>query len=79
VLLRALLRSRGPAFAVYVSAGAFAAIHLLDPNAWLAVPMLFVLGVVLGKQAVSTGRLGMPLLTHMAFNGLSVAALLLAG
>lgn len=76
VLLRALLVRRGPDFATYVSAGVFASIHLLDPNAWLVVPVLFVLGVVLAKMTISTGRLGRALLTHMAFNLLAVAALL---
>jgi membrane protease YdiL (CAAX protease family) len=75
-LLRALIVRRGESFATYVSASVFAAIHLLDPNAWLVVPVLFLLGIVLAKQATSTGRLARPILTHAAFNLLAVGALL---
>jgi len=77
VLLRALIVRRGPRFATYVSALSFAALHLLDPNAWLAVPVLFVVGVVLAKQAIRTGRLARPFLTHVAFNLVAVASLFL--
>ncbi len=78
VLLRALIVRRGAAFATYVSAAAFAGLHLLDPNAWLAVPALFVVGVVLAKQAITTGRLARPFLTHAAFNLVAIASLFLA-
>jgi len=78
VLLRALILRRGARFATYVSAASFSALHLLDPNAWLAVPVLFVVGVVLAKQAISTGRLAKPFLTHVAFNLVAVASLFLA-
>ena len=75
VLLRALIVVRGPRFATYVTAVAFAALHLLDPNAWLVVPVLFAVGVVLAKQAISTGRLARPFLTHAAFNLIAVGSL----
>ena len=77
VLLRALILRRGATFATYVSAAAFASLHLLDPDAWLAVPVLFVVGVVLAKQAIATGRLAKPFLTHAAFNLVAVASLFL--
>ncbi len=77
VLLRALIVRRGATYATYVSALAFAALHLLDPNAWLAVPVLFVVGVVLAKQAIATGRLARPFLTHAAFNLVAIASLFL--
>ncbi len=32
------------------------------------MPGLFVIGIVLGVAAVRTGRLGMAVLIHMAFN-----------
>jgi membrane protease YdiL (CAAX protease family) len=78
ILLRALLVRRGPQFATYVTAGVFAGIHLLDPSAWLVVPVLFVFGVLLAKITISSGRLSRALLAHMAFNLLAVAALFLA-
>jgi membrane protease YdiL (CAAX protease family) len=76
VLLRALTARWGPRAAVWGSAAAFAGIHLLDPEAWLAVPLLFVVGVVLARQAVSTGRLARPVVIHIAFNLVSVLAVL---
>jgi membrane protease YdiL (CAAX protease family) len=77
-LLRALLRDHGRAWAVYGSSGAFAAIHLLDPQAILVVPVLFVVGIVLARQRLATGRLAKPILTHAGFNLLSVLALFVA-
>ena len=73
-LLRALLTRWGTRAATYWSAAAFAAIHLLDPNARLVVPILFIVGVVLAKQAIGTGRLARPFITHAAFNLVAVAA-----
>jgi membrane protease YdiL (CAAX protease family) len=78
VMLRALLVSSGPRAATYATAAVFAALHLLDPNAWLVVPLLFALGVVLAKQAISTGRLAMSFFTHAAFNLVAVVALFAA-
>lgn len=78
VLLRALLARRGPTFAITVSSAAFAGLHLLDPQAWMVVPLLFALGVVMARQAVATGRLARPFLTHAGFNLVSVAALFVA-
>jgi len=77
VLLRALVVRRGPGFAVWVSAAVFAVMHLaFDAGAWFAVPALFVLGLVLGRQAITTGRLARPIITHAAFNLVSVASVL---
>ena len=77
VLLRALIVSRGRRFATYVSAAVFAAIHLLDPNAWMVVPILFALGIVLAKVTISTGRIAQAVFTHMAFNLVAVGSLFL--
>ena len=78
VLLGALRRTRSDRFAVVVSAAVFAGVHLLDPNAVLAVPFLFVTGIVLGKSVVATGRLGRAIAIHAGFNGVTVLALLAA-
>ncbi|OFW66133.1 MAG: hypothetical protein A2Z12_02550 [Actinobacteria bacterium RBG_16_68_21] len=75
VLLRALLVRHGPRVAVWVSAIAFAAIHLLDPNAWVVAPLLAVLGLVMGNQVVRTGRLGRSVAIHAGFNLVTVVAL----
>jgi membrane protease YdiL (CAAX protease family) len=71
ILLRALL-PRGRAFAIGVSGAVFGLVHLLDPQAWFAVPFLAALGVVLGYQTVRTGRIGMAIMTHGAFNLVTV-------
>jgi membrane protease YdiL (CAAX protease family) len=78
ILLRALARRFANGVAVVISAAVFAAGHLLDPNALLAVPALFVMGLVLARQVVSSGRLGGALATHAGFNLLSVLFLFLA-
>lgn len=75
ILLPALLR-RGERFAVWVSAGLFAALHLVDPNAAFSVPFLFVLAVILGNEVMRTGRLGRPVAIHAGFNLVTVFALI---
>lgn len=75
ILLRALERSRGSRYAVVVSSLAFAALHLLDPNAIVAVPFLFVLGIVLARQVRATDRLGRGIAIHAGFNLVTVLAL----
>jgi membrane protease YdiL (CAAX protease family) len=75
VLLRGLLARHGRRFAVWASAGAFAALHLLDPGAWLVAPLLTVLGVVMGNEVVRTGRLGRSVAIHAGFNLVTVLAL----
>lgn len=78
VLLGALERSRVSRYAVVVSAGAFAALHLADPSAVLAVPFLFVLGWVLGNEVKRTGSLGRAVAIHAGFNLVTAVALLSA-
>lgn len=78
VLLRALVR-RYPGWPASIgSAAAFALGHLLDTNAGLAVPALFVMGLVLARQVQSSGRLGGAVATHVGFNLLSVLLLFFA-
>jgi len=74
IVLRAIQRSRGDRVAIVGSAAAFAALHLIDPNALLAVPFLFVLGLALGRQSVRTGRIGRAVATHAGFNLVTVLA-----
>lgn len=76
ILLRALLH-RGRRFAIGVSGVVFGLVHLLDPNAWVAVPFLAALGVVLGYQTVRTGRIGMAIMTHAGFNLVTALVVLL--
>lgn len=75
VLLGALRRTRGDRFAVVGSAAGFALLHLLDPAALLAVPFLFVVGVVAGRAVITTGRLGRAVAIHAGFNLVTVVAL----
>ncbi len=75
VLLGALQQTRSDRFAVVTSAGVFASIHLLDPNAILAVPFLFLAGIVMGRALIETGRLGRSIAIHVGFNGVTVLAL----
>lgn len=75
VLLRAVLARWGERAAVYGTAVAFGGFHLIDPNAAVAVPALIVVGIVLARQAVTTGRLARAFFTHVGFNLVSVMAL----
>jgi len=78
VLLRALAR-RYPGWPATVgSAAAFALAHLLDANAGLAVPALFVMGLVLARMVQASGRLGGAVAAHAGFNLLSVLLLFIA-
>lgn len=78
VLLQALAR-RYPGWPATVgSAAAFALAHLLDANAGLAVPALFVMGLVLARMVQASGRLGGAVAAHAGFNLLSVLLLFIA-
>jgi membrane protease YdiL (CAAX protease family) len=75
VLLR-VLESRGRTPAIVLSSLVFAAVHLLDPGAILAVPFLFVLGIILARRTLDTGRLGGAMALHAGFNLITGAAIL---
>jgi membrane protease YdiL (CAAX protease family) len=77
VLLARLRRGLGPAASVAISAALFSCIHLIDPDAAFVVPGLFVIGLVLGWQALRTGRIGLSIMTHAGVNLLAAIALLL--
>ncbi len=64
LLQGALVRRVNDAVAVVAVAAFFALIHFR----WVEFPGLFVFGVILGVCALRTGRLGMGIVAHMAFN-----------
>lgn len=76
VLLRGLRNRYGPGPAVVGSAGAFAFVHLLDPNLLLAIPLFFALGLVLGYAVIRTNRLGRAVMIHAGFNLVTVVVVL---
>jgi membrane protease YdiL (CAAX protease family) len=76
VLLSRIRRDVSAHAAVAISAAVFAGIHLIDPNAIFAVPGLFVIGVVLGYQALHTERIGLTIATHAGVNLLAAIAIL---
>ncbi len=80
-LLRALLRRTTPAWAAFVSALLFAAVHpLASPTigSLIAVPALFVLGLVSAGLAIRTGNLSASILLHAGFNLLTAVSVLAA-
>jgi uncharacterized protein len=80
-LLRALQRRMTPAWAAFVSALAFAAVHpLASPTigSVIAVPGLFALGLVAAVLAIRTGNLSVPILLHAGFNLLTAVSVLAA-
>jgi membrane protease YdiL (CAAX protease family) len=77
-LLRSLLRRLTPDRAVFLTAVVFGAVHLLgDPSvgSLIALPVIILLGVVSGYQAVKTGNLSRSVMLHMGFNALTVVLL----
>jgi membrane protease YdiL (CAAX protease family) len=77
-LLRELLRKTTPGWAVFVSAVVFGLVHVIgDPSvgSLIALPVIVLLGLVCGYQAVRTGDLCRPIMLHMGFNSLSAVLL----
>jgi membrane protease YdiL (CAAX protease family) len=74
LLQRSLLRKMGAVPAVAISSFVFALTHFQ----LLQFPALWAFGAVLGVLAVRTGRLGSGILAHMAFNAVTVIALVLS-
>ena len=80
-LLRALQRRMTPAWAVFVSALAFAAVHpLLSPSigSVIAIPGLFALGLLSAALAIRTGNLSASILLHAGFNLLTAVSVVVA-
>ncbi len=72
MLLGRLVKSMSRRNAVLISSAVFALTHLLDPNAILVVPGLFLVGLALGYLALRAGNIGLPIFAHMGTNGLAV-------
>jgi len=72
LLQRSIVRRFSPGIGVAVTALVFGVSH------WevLQFPALVAFGAVLGVMAVRTGRLGPSIVAHLAFNAVTVAALL---
>lgn len=66
-------------WAVIVQAIAFAAIHLLDPNAIAVIPGVFLIGLALGFAAVKSRDLSLPIFIHAGVNLLAAALLVFGG
>jgi len=78
LLLRGLLRRMEPGMAVFLSALIFGLVHVFgDPSVGtlIALPVIILLGVVSGVQAVRTGELSRSILLHMGFNALTAVLL----
>ena len=75
MLLGRLVKSMNRHWAAAISAIAFGATHLLDPNAFLVVPGLIIVGLVLAYVAYYSKNLSLPIFVHMGVNGLAVLLL----
>jgi membrane protease YdiL (CAAX protease family) len=75
LMQRSLQRRFGDSTAVVVTALVFGLSHFQ----LLQAPGLVIFGVVVGVLALRTGRLGPSIAAHVAFNMVSVVALLVAG
>lgn len=80
-LLRGLMRRTTPGWAALGSAAAFAAVHpLASPTigSVIAVPGLFVLGLVSAGLAIRTGNLSASILLHAGFNLLTAVFIIVS-
>ena len=72
-LLRGLLRRASPPVAIFVSALAFALVHVIgDPGTGYYVAAFLLLGLVSGWRAWRTGSLSQSIALHAGFNLLAV-------
>lgn len=76
IILRAALRRMQAPNAVLVSGASFAALHLLDPTTFPALPALLALGTFSAVVALRTGSLSRSILLHSGFNLLGAIQLL---
>jgi membrane protease YdiL (CAAX protease family) len=76
IAVNAWERERGTRFAVVASAVLFGAAHVLG-GSWLALPSIFLLGLVLAGAYVVTRSLPMVVGVHATFNCLSLAVIFL--
>ncbi len=78
-LLQPAIRAMaGPWAGILISGALFTMLHIpRGPESggatWLAIPTLAVLSLALGIARERTGRLGVPIVMHIAFNALNVA------
>ncbi len=72
--LRALAR---PGIAAFVSAAVFSLMHL-EPGNPVALPVTFLLGLVLADLAERTGGLTAPIAMHACYNGAQVLVMLMS-
>jgi len=72
LLQQGLERSMNPTIALVVTAAVFAAIHLQP----IEFPGLFAFALVLGWTYRKTQRLGLPIVSHMAFNASGLFAVM---
>jgi membrane protease YdiL (CAAX protease family) len=68
-----LVQGFGISVGVFVTALLFALIHLAP----VEIPGLFVFALVLGIARQKTGALGLPIVTHLAFNATGLSLVLL--
>jgi membrane protease YdiL (CAAX protease family) len=76
IAVNAWERERGTRFAVVGSAVLFGAAHVLG-GSWLALPSIFLLGLILAAAYVATRSLPLVVGVHATFNCLSLAVIFL--
>ncbi|MEL6499560.1 MAG: type II CAAX endopeptidase family protein [Planctomycetota bacterium] len=77
LLQPAIRATAGPWAAILISGALFTMLHIpRGPDSggatWLAIPTLTVLALALGIARERSGRLGVPIVMHIAFNALNV-------
>lgn len=75
-LQSALLRATGRAgLSIVLTTTVFTLMHVVGSTSvpWYSLPAIAVLGLSMGVAFEKTGRLGVPIVMHVLFNGLNVA------
>jgi len=67
--------ANGPAFAIFITSAIFALIHMQP----LAMPLLFLTGVVMGYIRYRTKSLVMPIAIHVVMNAIGITLILVTG
>jgi membrane protease YdiL (CAAX protease family) len=70
----AIVRRLGPVAGIGISGLLFGAVHF----SWIELPALWLVGIVFGWLAWSTGRLGPAIVGHITFNAFTLTVLLSA-
>lgn len=78
MFMRGLSKKVRPMMSILITGSLFAAIHLSDPNTFIGIPILIIVGLVTSALAMYRGKIDGSILFHMGFNSATMLLILLA-